>query len=50
MYLAEDLVSASGVIIGSKNQKITSALITTIKNYSRNHQLREKIKIIELVS
>jgi len=48
MYLAEDLTSASGSVIGNKNQKITSALIVTINNYSRNNQLKEKIKIIEV--
>ncbi len=46
MYLAEDVVSASGNIIGSKNQKLTPALITALKNYSRNHQIRETINII----
>lgn len=46
MYLAEDLVSVSGEIIGSKNQKITSALLFTINNYSVNQELKDKIKII----
>jgi response regulator RpfG family c-di-GMP phosphodiesterase len=49
MYLAEDLVSASGVIIGNRNQKLTQALIVTIKNYSRNYLLRDTIKVICVV-
>jgi len=48
MYLAEDVTSASGNILGSKNQKLTEALITTLKNYARNHQLKETISIITL--
>jgi hypothetical protein len=41
MYLAEDVVSAAGVILGSKNQKVTKALIITLKNYEKNMQLKE---------
>jgi len=48
MYLAEDVMSASGNILGSKNQKLTEALITTFKNYAINHQLKETISIITL--
>ncbi len=48
MYLAEDVMSASGNILGSKNQKFTEALITTFKNYARNHQLKETISVIIL--
>ena len=46
MYLAEDLISAAGVPIGNKNQKITNVLIATIKNYSLNNELKDKIKVI----
>lgn len=49
MYLTEDLVSSSGVIIGTRNQKITLALIVAITNYSRNYQLKDKIKVIDVV-
>ncbi len=49
MYLSEDLITASGVIIGNRNQKLTSALIIAINNYSRNHQLKDTIKIITVV-
>lgn len=49
MYLAEDLVSASGVIVGNRNQKLTQALIVTIKNYSRNYLLRDTLKVIYVV-
>ncbi len=46
MYLADDLVSAGGTIIGSKNQKISSALLAAIRNYSRNNQLSQKIRVV----
>jgi len=46
MYLAEDLISASGVILGNRNQKITPALVVAINNYSRNYQIKDTIKII----
>lgn len=48
MYLAEDLVTASGSAIANKNQKLTPALIAAIKNYSKNSQLKETVKIITL--
>lgn len=48
MYLAEDIVSAEGVILGSVNQKITRALIITFKNYEINKQIKEPIKVLVL--
>jgi len=50
MYLAEDLVTASGIIIGNKNQKITNALIAAVKNYVKNNQLKEKLKVLIVVN
>lgn len=49
MYFAEDVVSADGITLGSKNQKITSAMITTLKNYEKNNQLKSAVKITEIV-
>ncbi len=46
LYLAEDIVSAEGVILGSKNQKITAVLKMTLKNYEKNKQIRNTIKVI----
>jgi len=46
MYLAEDLISASDVTIGTRNQKLTLALIAAIRNYSKNNQLKDIIKVI----
>lgn len=46
MYLAEDLISATGVFIGAKNQILTSALISTIGNYSKNSQLKDTVRVI----
>lgn len=46
MYLAEDVVSATGLTLGNKNQKITSALITAFQNYEKNHQIKNQIKVI----
>lgn len=48
MYLAEDLVASGGVIIGNSNQKITSTLIITIRNYIKNQQLRGTIKVFNI--
>ncbi len=46
MYLADDLVSASGVILGSKNQKINSTLLLTLQNYEKNKQIKGPIRAI----
>jgi hypothetical protein len=48
MYLAEDVLSASGVILGNKNQKMTKALITPFRNYLKNDQLKENLKVFLL--
>jgi len=48
MYLSEDLVSAAGDIIGSNNQKLTQALIASIRNHVRNHQLKSEIGVVVL--
>ncbi len=46
MFLVDDLISANGVVIGTRNQKLTAALITAIRNYSKNYQLNDTIKVI----
>lgn len=46
MILAEDIVSAAGDVIGSRNQKLTQALITTIINYVKNNQLKGEIGVV----
>jgi response regulator RpfG family c-di-GMP phosphodiesterase len=50
MFLAEDLVTADGMLIGNKNQKITMALIASIKNHVGNAQLKDAIKVISAES
>ncbi len=45
MYLAEDVLTASGVILGSKNQKVTKTLKITLKNYEKNKQLKDLINV-----
>ncbi len=46
MFLNEDLISASGAMLSTKNQPITPALISTIRNYVNNGQLKDMIKVI----
>jgi response regulator RpfG family c-di-GMP phosphodiesterase len=46
MYLAEDLVSATGVILGEKKQMITKTLISAIKNYAVRGEISEPIPVI----
>jgi len=46
MFLNEDLISASGAMLSTKNQPITSALISTIRNYVKNGQLKDAIKVV----
>lgn len=46
MYLAEDVMTASGVILGTKNQKISLPLIATLKNYEKNKQIKGLLKLI----
>jgi response regulator RpfG family c-di-GMP phosphodiesterase len=48
MYLAEDVLSASGAILGNKNQKMTKALIITFMNYLKNEQLKDTLKVFIL--
>ncbi len=49
MYLAEDIISASGTIIGSKNQKVTKTLIVTLSNYLKNKEIKDRISVINYV-
>lgn len=46
MYLNEDLMSAAGAMLSTKNQILTPALITTIRNYVKNGQLKDMIRVI----
>lgn len=46
MYLAEDVMTASGVILGTKNQKVTLPLISTLKNYEKNKQIKGLLRLI----
>lgn len=46
MYLAEDVVTASGVVIGNKNQPVTRALIVTLTNHATNQQIKQPIQVI----
>jgi response regulator RpfG family c-di-GMP phosphodiesterase len=46
MYLAEDVVSKNGVIIGTSKQKITTSLLVTIKNYYNKKLLQPFVKVL----
>lgn len=46
MYIANDIISKSGVILGSSKQKISKVLIQTLKNYKQKNQLEGKIKVL----
>lgn len=46
MLLNEDLISAAGAMLSTKNQFLTPALISTIRNYVKNGQLKDVIKVI----
>lgn len=46
MYLSEDVVSAEGVILGNRNQKVTSVLKLTLRNYEKNKQIKDTVKVI----
>lgn len=46
MYLAEDLISKNGVIVGTSKQKITTSLLVTIKNYYNKKLLNPYIKVL----
>ncbi len=49
MYLAEDVVTAAGVVIGNKNQPVTRALIVTLTNHATNQQIKQPIQVITKV-
>ncbi|GAB4220794.1 MAG: response regulator [Spirochaetota bacterium] len=46
MYLAEDVISKNGVIVGTSKQKITTSLLVTIKNYYNKKLLNPFIKVL----
>ncbi len=46
MYLNEELISASGVILGKLKQRITKTLIITLKNYVSNKEITDHVSVI----
>lgn len=46
MFLADDVISASGVIIGTKRQRITLALVAALSNYAKNREIAEPISVL----
>ncbi|HXK66561.1 MAG TPA: hypothetical protein PK348_09860, partial [Spirochaetota bacterium] len=46
MYLAEDVMSKNGVIIGTNKQKITTSLLVTLKNYYNKKLINPFIKVL----
>jgi hypothetical protein len=46
MFLAADIITASGSILANKGQRITAPLIVTIQNYKNNHQVKDIIKVL----
>lgn len=49
MYLAEEVLSASGVIIGSYKQRVSKTLMVTLDNYLKNKEIKEPISILEYI-
>lgn len=46
MYLAEDVLTKNGVIVGTSKQKITQSLLVTLKNYYNKKLLTPYIKVL----
>ncbi|MGQ9843408.1 MAG: HD domain-containing phosphohydrolase [Spirochaetota bacterium] len=46
MYLAEDVLTKNGVIVGTSKQKITQSLLVTLKNYYNKNLLHPFIKVL----
>ncbi len=47
MYLADEIVTASGVILGGKNQKVTKTMKVTLENYYKNGEIKGKISVLK---
>jgi response regulator RpfG family c-di-GMP phosphodiesterase len=47
MFLSEEIVTASGVILGGKNQKVTKTLIVTLQNYHKNGEIINKVSVLK---
>jgi len=46
MYLNEEIISASGIILGKMKQRITKTLIITLKNYASNREITNNVTVI----
>jgi len=46
MILDEDLNTAAGAMLSTKKQVLTPALISAIRNYVKNGQLKDTIKVV----
>lgn len=46
MYMAEETVSAAGVVLNGARQRVTHALKVTLKNYLENQQVKETVKVL----
>jgi response regulator RpfG family c-di-GMP phosphodiesterase len=49
MYLSEEIVTASGVILGGKNQRVTKTLIVTLDNYLKNGEIKDRVSVLKYV-
>lgn len=49
MILDDDLITAAGAMLSTKKQVLTPALISAIRNYVRNGQLKDGIKVVILM-
>ncbi len=47
MYLSEEIVTASGVILGGKNQKVTKTMIVTLENYYKNEEIKDRVSVLK---
>lgn len=48
MFLADEIVTASGVIIGSNKQRITNTLKIILKNHLEKKEIREPISVMTI--
>ncbi len=49
MYLSEEIVTASGVILGGRNQRVTKTMIVTLDNYHKNGEITDRVSVLKYV-
>lgn len=49
MYLSEEIITASGVILGGRNQKVTKTMIVTLDNYLNNGEIKDNVSVLKYI-